>query len=345
MKRSVGITVIATLSLVGSVLTLLLGIALLLVFLFAPIPNQNIPGSPIFFKAIFILSSLIYIFPAIWGVATSVGLYRLKNWARISIIVFSALLIIMCAFGVLTALVMPLPPQSSRPPESAFVFVRWFMGLFALANASIGVWWLVFFTRPKVQIQFVSIPSASPVQIEPSIATQPLLPSVVGNMPRRPRPLSITILAGLLLVGSAFMPISLFFRTPAIFLTQVLTGWPANTLYVCFTAVNLYLGIGLLRLEPTARITAIAYFLFQFVNLSMFYLAPGAQTRMRILMEKQQSMFPWAQAWQGQNPYQVDLKAFVILGTFGALVGVVVPLYFLITRKSAFDRASAVEMP
>ena len=96
MKRSIGVTVIAVLSLLGSVLTLLMGVLLGWVMFRAPVasPDQY-PGSPAFFKAMLFAGVLIYVVPAIWGICTSIGLLRLRDWARISMIAFAVLLILM----------------------------------------------------------------------------------------------------------------------------------------------------------------------------------------------------------------------------------------------------------
>src|SRR5215472_18074603 len=96
MNRSVGVTVIAIVVLIGSALVLGVG-ALAIIGVVAgstgPPPN-NFPGSPMFFRTFILMVPLIYILPAIWGIVTGVGLLQLKNWGRISIIVFSVLLLL-----------------------------------------------------------------------------------------------------------------------------------------------------------------------------------------------------------------------------------------------------------
>jgi hypothetical protein len=330
MKRSVGVTVIAVLSLLGSILTLLMGLLLVLIMVFVPIPTKNLPGSPMFFKVILLLSSLMYILPAIWGIVTSVGLFRLRNWARVSTIVFSALLILVSGFGGLVSLLMPTLPSPSHPADNALLAARYFMGLFSLALMGIGVWWLVFFTRRPVTEQFLPSPPAG--------ALPPMIASAVAEERTFKRPLSISILAWLMLAGCLFMLPSMFLHSPAVLFTKLLSGRTAMLCYGGYTALNLWIGVGLLRLRPTARIAGIGYYVFGFTNVSVFYLAPGAHDRVRALMEAQQSLFAWMPAWPNQQAYSFDLKPFLVLGFFGGFLGVAVPLYFLITRKSAFER-------
>src|SRR5262249_60830903 len=63
-------------------------------------------SSPQVFRAILVLGTLMYLLLAIWGLASRIGLFRLRNWARNSTIVFSALFILMGGFGGLGALVL-----------------------------------------------------------------------------------------------------------------------------------------------------------------------------------------------------------------------------------------------
>lgn len=336
MKRSVGVAVIAVLSLLGSMLALLMGLLMALVMTFAPLPTKDFPGSPLFFKAMLLLSSLMYVLPAIWGIVTSIGLFRLRNWARISMIVFSVLLIFVSGFGGLVSLLMPMLPSPNHSADNALVAARYFMGLFSLTLIGIGAWWIVFFTRQRVKEQFLPPP--------PVAGT---LPPVVDSPAAErtfKRPLSISILGWLMLGGCLFMVPSMFLHPPAILFTKLLTGRTATLCYGGYTVLNLLIGIGLLRLNPSARLAGICYYVFSFINVGIFYLAPGPQARLEALMEKEQSLFPWMPLRQNQSGYAFNLKPFLILGFCGAVIGIAVPLYFLITRKSAFEQA-AVRLP
>lgn len=121
MNRSVGVTVIAVLALLGSGLALLMGILMLVVMGVAPVPTQpGFPASPAFFRVMLLAASLVYVLPAIWGILTGIGLFQLKNWARISTIVFSVLLTLMGGFSALTALLiqfLPVPAGGPRTPR------------------------------------------------------------------------------------------------------------------------------------------------------------------------------------------------------------------------------------
>ena len=344
MKRSVGVTVIAILSIVGSLFTFAVGILVVLAMILAPAPPSNqFPGSPIFFKVILSAVSLMYVLPAVWGVLTGIGLWRLKNWARISMIVFSALLILMGGFSGSLSLVVPIPATPNNAVHSSLMAnVRILMGVFWLTLMGIGIWWLVFFSRSKVKRQFGQLPqvigsgstqqTAYPVQSAPLSTTTPSVAE---------RPLSIMILAWLLLVGSLFIPLNLVLHLPAILFTRLVTGWPAVLFYVTYAAVQLCIGVGLLRLRPAARTAAITYFAFGLVNAAVFYFAPGGHSRALALMENQRSMFPWMRPFVNQPELHFDPTPLLVVGAIAGLVFCTVPLYFLITRKVAFEQAAA----
>jgi hypothetical protein len=346
MTRSTGVTVISILSLIGSLFTLAMGLLVLVVLVFVPNgQTSQFPGSPATFRALMAAASLVYLLPAIWGLTTAIGLWRLRNWARISVIVFSVLLSFMGAVTGLVMLVMPFPSVPGSDP-TAMATVRIVMGGFWLTLMGIGIWWLVFFTRAKVAEQFAR-PSQASSRMVSAQETQPTdgrIPEL-GGVRKTTRPLSITIIAWLLLVGCLFMPLALVFRMPAAIFTSLVAGRTAFLVYVCFIVAQLCIGVGLLRLKPAARTGAIAYFVFGFANTAVFYLAPGSHARLAALMESERSIFPWMRQLQDQAQYQIDLTPSLILGSLVGLVLIAVQVYFLITRKRAFEISSPDPQP
>jgi hypothetical protein len=342
MKRSAGVTVIAILSLVGSGLTFAMGMLTAAVLFF--MPDRGIvhnPASPVPVKMMMLGASLVYFLPGIWGMATGIGLWQLREWARVSIIIFSALLIVMSAFGGVGAFVMPLPSGPNSSP-SVMMAMRMTMGGFGAVMCGIGVWWVVFFNREKVRLQFEQfspVPAIGGyVQTYPSDQTTP----VVTNRPLvAKRPLSITIIAWLLLIGGLFTPLNLVLRLPAILFTRLLTGWPAALYFVCFAGAQLGIGIGLLRLKPWARTAGIAYYFFTLFSSMAFYLAPGRQARLGALIAVERTAFSWMRTAQEQSQFQVNADPLLLMWVVTAVIFLLIPIYFLITRKAAFHRVLA----
>ncbi len=342
MKRSTGVTVIAVVALLGSLLTLAMGILVLAVTVFARAgraPSQ-FPGSPATFKVLMVAASLVYLLPAIWGIATSIGLWMLKNWARISSIVFSVLLILIGGWSGLISFVMPFPSPPAATSDASMIFtIRMVTGGFFLVLMGIGIWWLVFLTRRNVAEQFGQRSSTDEASSLPGIERAGNFTAVPSPARALKRPISITVIAVLLLVGSVFMPAVLVFRAPAALFTSLVTGWPAAFVYLGFFFAQLFIGIGLLQLKPAARVGGIAYSVFVIVNTVAFNFAPGAHARILGIIEKEQSLPPWMRLYQNQPQFQFDLTPWLRLGAIFGLLIMAVQLYFLITRRVAFEHS------
>ena len=336
MKRSAGVTVIAVLSMIGSILLLLMGILVIVVLAFFPPPSSNAQIPPSLFKMLLVFGALVYIAPSVWGISTSVGLFRLRKWARISIIVFSILLILMAVFSGLMSFLIPTPPVQGADPGFFSVF-RLVMAGFWLALAAIGTWWLIFFTRSGVKAQFEPSANSLPAAAFPGAIPGPMRPAL-SNKPGRP--VSLTVIACLLLLGALFMPIAFLMHMPGIFLTKIVTGWPAAAYYLAITFASLYIGIGLFRLWPLARKVGVVYSVFLLINSAVFYLAPGGVGRMKSLIETQSTMFPWMRLTQTQLTLQPDMAPAMIFGGVTGLLIVIAQIYFLVSRKEAFEAAA-----
>jgi hypothetical protein len=343
MPRSTGVTVIAVLSMIGSVLTFLMGLLMVVVLLAMPLPKEAaaVPTAPVLFKAMMAMAALFYIGPAVWGVFTSIGLFRLRNWARISTIVFSVLLIGMGAFSALMMLLVPLP---SVPRDAAGILtaVRVFMAMFWLGLLAIGIWWLVYFTRAKVKAQFVpaapfAIGAVPPHFAQPSYA----VPGAAAQFPAlpegHPRPISITVIAWFLLASCAFLPLAILLRSPAVLFTRLLTGRSAVVCYACMVVLNLCVGIGLLRLKRAAWWGAMACQFLNLINSAVFFLAPGGRARVEAMLDASYSIVPWVRAWQKQAGMQYDYTPSIVLGTIVGLGMIIVILFLLLRARPAFE--------
>ena len=84
------------------------------------------------------------------GLATGIVLLRAWRWARISTLIFSALL---AAFGVLAVFAFLRATVSSLSDWKLMIARTAFAPLFLVPIAA-GLWWLVFFTRKEVKAYF-----------------------------------------------------------------------------------------------------------------------------------------------------------------------------------------------
>ena len=120
MKRSIGVTVLAVLSLIGSILMFAMGLMMIAVAVFAPKTDANLP--PAFVAAMMGAMSIFYFLLAAWGISSSIGLFRLKNRARISTIVFSVLLALIGLFSLPMAFILPLIAAKGRSVDTTAGF-------------------------------------------------------------------------------------------------------------------------------------------------------------------------------------------------------------------------------
>jgi hypothetical protein len=88
-KRALGVTLAGIAAILGSVLLLLFVPFLLFAAFGTPLPN-----APPFLKAGLLVMSFFLLAFAAWGIATGIGLFRLRLWSRWSILTFSVLLVL-----------------------------------------------------------------------------------------------------------------------------------------------------------------------------------------------------------------------------------------------------------
>ncbi|HWR17103.1 MAG TPA: hypothetical protein VN577_19900 [Terriglobales bacterium] len=313
MSRPAGVTVIATFSLLGSLLLFGLSVLMLLVYLFAPMLRSNVNTSAAPPQAAFLVSFFFLLAPAVWGLTSSIGLYRSKRWARISTLIFSGILIFMGVLTPLFLLAIPLP-ETPRADPAIMSRLKVFLTVFYLLLASIGAWWMIYLTRPKVKECFMT--------------------GVAQGEPSR-RPTSVSVIAWIMIVSACFVPINLVMSLPAMIFGSVVTGWYAKVLMILYSAALLLGGIGLLKLNSFARNFTIGYFLFGIVNGLVSYFRPGSEERMRQLLEAMPASF--------QTPNPPSFNPFIFSMMMIPLM--LVPVYFLVRNRRAFEPVSVPPPP
>lgn len=241
-----------------------------------------------------------------WGIVTGIGLLRLRNWARISIVVFSVLLALT---GLASAPAILLIPAPSNVPQN-FGAVRTVIAIVYGAFGLLGAVWLYYFNRRATREAFGGTPSVE-----------------------SGRPLSISIIGWWwLIAGLGTMAAAPFLQMPGTIFIWVMTGWNAVAWYVAFGAVNVYAGYGLLRLNPIARTIAIWSLCFGVVNGAVFFCFPGREARITRFMSH--TLFGSHAVSQPQLPPMAFMMPLMV-------IVLAVPLWFLLTRKSAFERGTA----
>jgi hypothetical protein len=301
MSRPVGVTASAIVAILGSIFALLLSV-LSVATLFVETP-QSRPPNP---AGLVITGAAMFAALAGIGIWTSVGLFRLRSWARTSILVFAGFLAAGSIFSLLITMAVPVPPETTAGTEHTF---RRMMAVMFGIPLAIAVWWLIQFNAQSTKAAFAS-PVAEP-------ASQ--------------RPVSITVIAWVSILGAASCLFPILTRTPAFLFGATFNGWTAGVVYAFFGALSLYIGKGLLDLRERARVLAIGWFGVSFVHLSLVTLVPSWRERM---LELQRTV---TQNQQNPIPFDQGMMTNVILA-FTAIVAASA-IWFLIRNRAAFVQA------
>ena len=272
VKPSASASVIA-----GAVVAILAGLLVLLsmALAFAGIllgtAQTASPGLPPFARNLALGFMAFAFCLSAFGIATGIGLIFLRNWARISILVWGSFSAFFGVFGVVIAFLIPLPTTLDSPslPPGTLQGFRFFLIVIYGLPTVIGIWWLILFTRKSVKAQFAGTASST--------------------APQKPRPpLPVAILAWFLITGAAHVVILPFlpFSIPVSLFGHFFYGTAATLLYVCFCLISVVAGVGLLKLKPWSYTLAIAFQLFGLANMLVTVFNPDYPPQMASFMEK-----------------------------------------------------------
>jgi hypothetical protein len=340
MPRSVGITVSAVVVLIGSAFTILGGAMMVLasVFLSKSSPAANAPVNLGYFV---VIEAVILFGFGGWGLVTGIGLINLQPWARISTLVFAAILVFISLPGAVLLAVIPLPNTTNNPnlPSNFMTILRVGMVTFYAMVAALGGFWLYLFNRQHVKAQFQREQPA----VESAVPDLHLGTLVAAHSTgHRARPLSITIIGWFLVVSSAATPLFLLFystflpgmQLPLFFLGFFFFGRSASLILIVWMAAQMVAAVGLLKLKNWGLFATIGLQCLAVTNAVLLVGIPANRARFQQLMETM--MASMNTRMPQPAPFVVPMWA----GIASSLPIVFVILWFLITRKQAFTSAA-----
>jgi hypothetical protein len=237
------------------------------------------------------------------GFWTSVGLLRLRPWARTGILVFAGFLAAGSIFILLMTMAVPMPPDMDAGTQHTVR--RLMVGMFGIPFV-IAIWWLIQFNTQSTKAAFAS--------------------SIAG--PASMRPISITFIAFACIFGGVSCLFAILARAPAFLFGASFNGWTAGVIYAVFAAVSLFIGKGLLDLREEARILAIGWCGFWLVHGSLITLVPSLRQRM---FELQQAMVP-----NQKPPIPFDEGTLMNVSFAVTVVVIAAAIWFLIRNRAAF---------
>lgn len=217
-----------------------------------------------------------------WVMATLVGLLRLRNWARYSILViggllaFSGVALLGCTFLVLS---LPGFGTTANLPRGAMRVVIAIEAVIYAGTAAIGVWWLVYFSLRSTISFFLP---AHTLSHEPEGAR-----SAGYHAPRRLEhvPAAVVVLASLFCLSALVCLLCAFLPFPAFLFGTIFTGRSVPILYITLALIAGCLGFGLFRLDNRARIATYVLMALGFVNLLLIF-TPWYRTRMTLYFQQ-----------------------------------------------------------
>jgi len=340
MPRSTGITVSAVVVIIGSAFSLLCGAMMLLASVFA-LNSMHAADAPVNLGYVLIIESFLAFAFGAWGLASGIGLLRTKDWARISTMVYAAILVLLSVPTALVMALVPLPNTPSvndpNPPFHIMLMVRVGGTLVYALFAALGGFWLYFFNTQKVKAQFrgQQVSMAAGQTEVPGLS--PGTSGVRFGPDHRSRPLSITIIGWYLIIASALGPLSIAFtgtffpqfRLPLFFLGFFLFGPGAYLLLIVWMTVQVVAAVGLLKLKSWGLYTTIALQGLALLNMVMMVVFPTNRLRFQEIMEN----FRFSVSGQ---MYQSMPMSPMWIGLLGSLPIIVVILFFLISQRKYF---------
>jgi hypothetical protein len=203
----------------------------------------------------------LFVAVAIFGVVTGVGLLRLRNWARISALVWAGVSAPFSAFGVLLIVLTPFPTPPNVP-AGLIAAMRWGFAIFYALPLLIGVWWLVLFNGAAMKRQF----SGQDISAD-------------SGIPQKPRcPTPIAVLAWFYIVSVLTSVPFLFllpFPMPMFMFGHLISGFAGRVILGLNCLLFPVAGIGLLKLKSWSYPLTIGIHLLWFASGIVTILSPN----------------------------------------------------------------------
>jgi hypothetical protein len=278
----------------------------------APPPQQLVVGMMAFF-------ALFALLCAAWGISTFVGLLRMRNWARISIMIIGGCLAALSLFELFFCILVQIMIKTGGLPQNAnsanlaaanpaALQVFFLIGdAMCVAVAAIGIWWIVYFAKQKTRAAFESValqPAlSSTAQLNPatpitdfSVAqpVEPAQPVPVQHVvpvpapeaiPEAPtRPISMTIVAVLCFLGCASLALCCLLPYPQFFFGVQVSEASKYVLLIAMSVFYALAGFGLLRRMYFGWLLAVGMNLLGLLNMLTF-LSPSVRERYMAFMQ------------------------------------------------------------
>jgi uncharacterized membrane protein (DUF2068 family) len=327
MKRLPGVIFSAILLILGSLFQLLMAVGMAL----GAAVEQNLVRSgghlgagavapmpawmPLFTYGI----GAFFVALAVWGILTAIGLFRVRRWARYSVLVIGGCLTLIGLPSMLITLVLlavPLPLPSTVDPAQAhtvhamtrvaFGVVAFIYGLLC----AVGISWLAYFNLKKVRELFAG---------------------ALGQRVESPRPFLISVIAVLCMIGGITALLVAFLPLPLAFLGFILHGWEKAAVYLVYAGLPIGAAVGLWRLKEWGRRLAMVVQVVGLAQYAVYLVRPSLMTNYSAELNRALHLS------QPQAPPQFQTMFYIPIFGFGILFLVAI-VWILIHYRGAFVR-------
>ena len=235
-------------------------------------PASAGPPMPPFVKSTAIAIMIFTAGLAIFGIFTSVGVLHLKNWARISMLIWGGVMAAFCGLALPFAVFVPMPQTPAESPM-ALPFVRLLLIVVYGIPFLIGVWWLLLFNQRAVKEEFLRVAPGD------------------GQLaaPARPRcPLPLAILAGFSIVSAGFSLLLPFTNFPVntILFGHRFHGAIGVVLFYLSAGLLLVGAIGMLRLKRWSYPLMLGQYFFWMASGTITLVSPNYDSNVHEIMSQ-----------------------------------------------------------
>ena len=270
-RRSSSVVAAGVVGIIASLFAILIAVAVI-VGLSAMPPGNAAASIPPFAKSMVVAMMILFGGMAIFGIFTSVGVLHLKNWARISMLIWGGVMAVFCGLVLVFVAFGPLQEPPGGTPVS-FLYVRILISVVYGIPFLIGAWWLWLFNQQRVKEQFLTAPAAD--------GWQPAAPQ-----PRCPLPLAI--LAGFSIFSAGFS------------LLLPLTNFPVNVILfgyrfhgalgvaLFFLSAGIFFvgAVGMLRLKRWSYPLMLGQYFFWMASGTVTLVSPSYERNMQEMMSQ-----------------------------------------------------------
>ena len=327
-NRSASVTFAAVVAILVSLFLLLCSSVLFFAMLLGKFPGTSSELPP-FVRNTMMATNIFMMCLSLFGIVTGIGLIYLRNWARISILIWGGMLVFFGGIDIPIAFLMPIPPTPSAPdlPAAGIQAVRLILLAIYGMPLLIGIWWLILFNRKTVKAQFAGATGAA----DPTV-------------PRKPAcPLPIAVLAWFYvssILNLLFLPFLPFlpFHAPVLVFGRVLPGKVGLTVLILSCLALFVCGVGLLRLKPWSYSLTIVLQAFWAASTAVSMLSPNYSAVVDSFLKEMQASLHLPESQSSPASFAHHYGWTVVLGLLfaGAILGLLV--YY---RQRFLEAASA----